>query len=99
MSSLTAVLYGALIVYLGGWFLGHWTGNFSLLLFMLTVVTLVYWLAERFRFAPRVSQRSTFSRFTSVRVLMEHSFSTVSMSRRTLRQWRSPSPLAWSDRT
>ena len=52
MSSLTAALYGALIVYLGGWFLGHWTGNFSLLLFILTLVTLVYWLAERFRFKP-----------------------------------------------
>jgi signal peptidase I len=53
MSSLTAALYGALIVYLGGWFLGHfWTGNFSLLLFMLTVVTLGYWLAERFHFKP-----------------------------------------------
>jgi signal peptidase I len=52
MSSLTAALYGALIVYLGGWFLGHWTGNFSLLLFILTVVTLLYWLAERLRFKP-----------------------------------------------
>ena len=52
MSSLTAVLYGALVVYLGGWFLGHWTGNFSLLLFMLTMVTLLYWLAETFRFRP-----------------------------------------------
>ncbi len=52
MSALTGVLYGALIVYLGGWFLGYWTGNFSLLLFVLTVVTLAYWLAERFRFAP-----------------------------------------------
>ncbi len=52
MSSLTAALYGALIVYLGGWFLGHWTGNFSLLLFILTLVTLVYWLAERLRFKP-----------------------------------------------
>lgn len=52
MSALTGALYGALIVYLGGWFLGHWTGNFSLLLFMLTVVTLAYWLAERFHFAP-----------------------------------------------
>ena len=47
MSSLTAVLYGALVVYLGGWFLGYWIGNFSLLLFVLTLVTLVYWLAER----------------------------------------------------
>ncbi len=52
MSSLTAALYGALIVYLGGWFLGYWTGNFALLLFMLTLVTLVYWLAERYRFKP-----------------------------------------------
>ncbi|GAB1390560.1 MAG: hypothetical protein AMXMBFR78_17520 [Rubrivivax sp.] len=52
MSPLTAALYGALIVYLGGWFLGHWTGNFSLLLFVLTMVTLLYWLAERFHFKP-----------------------------------------------
>ncbi len=52
MSSLTAALYGALIVYLGGWFLGFWSGNFSLLLFVLTVFTLAYWLAERFRFQP-----------------------------------------------
>ena len=52
MSSLTAALYGALIVYLGGWFLGYWTGNFSLLLFVLTMFTLAYWLAERFRFKP-----------------------------------------------
>ena len=52
MSSLTAALYAALIAYLGGWFLGYWTGNFSLLLFMLTLVTLGYWLAERYRFKP-----------------------------------------------
>jgi len=52
MSSLTGALYGALIVYLGGWFLGYWTGNFSLLLFVLTLVTFGYWLAERFRFKP-----------------------------------------------
>ncbi|MET0334718.1 MAG: signal peptidase I [Rhizobacter sp.] len=53
MSAITAALYGALVVYLGGWFLGFWTGNFSLLLFMLTVVTLAFWLAERFYFKPR----------------------------------------------
>ncbi len=52
MSAVTAALYGALIVYLGGWFLGFWTGNFSLLLFVLTLVTLGFWLAERLRFAP-----------------------------------------------
>jgi signal peptidase I len=52
MSSITAALYGALVVYLGGWFLGFWTGNFSLLLFVLTLVTLLFWLAERFKFQP-----------------------------------------------
>ena len=52
MSTLTAVLYGALVAYLGGWFLGYWTGNFALLLFTLTVFTFAYWLAERFRFKP-----------------------------------------------
>jgi signal peptidase I len=52
MALLTGVLYGALIVYLGGWFIGSWVGNFALLLFMLTLVTLAYWLAERLHFAP-----------------------------------------------
>jgi signal peptidase I len=52
MSTLTAALYGVLVFYLGGWFFGFWTGNFALLLFTLTVVTLLYWLAERFRFKP-----------------------------------------------
>lgn len=52
MSALTGVLYAALVAYLGGWYLGRWTGNFALLLFILTAVTLLYWLAERFHFAP-----------------------------------------------
>ena len=52
MSALTAALYGALAVYLGGWFLGFWVGNFALLLFLLSVVTFVYWLAERLHFLP-----------------------------------------------
>ena len=52
MSLLTAVLYGFLLVYGAGWYLGYWIGNFSLLLFVLALVTGVYWLAERLRFAP-----------------------------------------------
>ncbi|MDH4050707.1 MAG: signal peptidase I [Rubrivivax sp.] len=52
MSAITAALYGALAVYLVGWFFGYWMGNFSLLLLMLTLVTMVYWVAERFRFKP-----------------------------------------------
>ncbi|HYK00109.1 MAG TPA: signal peptidase I [Burkholderiaceae bacterium] len=52
MSALTAILYAALAIYLGGWYADRWIGNFSLLLFVLTVVTLAYWLAERFHFKP-----------------------------------------------
>jgi len=52
MSLITGLLYAALAAYLGGWYLGHWHGNFSLLLFILTVVTLAYWLAEKFKFRP-----------------------------------------------
>jgi signal peptidase I len=58
ISSLTAGLFGLLIVYLGGWFFGFWTGNFSLLLFVLTVVTLAYWVAERLVFLPRRRQEA-----------------------------------------
>ena len=53
MGTLTGLLYAALVVYLGGWFFGHWIGNFSLLLFILTLVTLAYWLAERLHFKPQ----------------------------------------------
>jgi len=52
MNALTGALFGALAVYLGGWWFGYWMGNFSLLLFVLTVVTFGYWLAERLHFKP-----------------------------------------------
>lgn len=52
MSFITAILYGVLAVYLGGWFLSFWQGNFSLLLFVLSAVTMLYWLAERYKFRP-----------------------------------------------
>jgi signal peptidase I len=53
MSSLTALLYGALALYLGGWFMGYWIGNFALLLLVLSVVTFAYWLAEKLYFKPQ----------------------------------------------
>jgi signal peptidase I len=53
MAPLTGLLYACLAFFLGGWYLGYWTGNFSLLLFILTLVTLGYWLAERLHFKPQ----------------------------------------------
>lgn len=59
MSALTGILYAALIAYLGGWYTGYWSGNFALLLFILTMVTMAYWLAERFHFLPTRERAAT----------------------------------------
>jgi signal peptidase I len=56
MSALTGALYAALVIYLGGWLMDKWIGNFALLLLLLTLVTFAYWLAERLYFAPRRRQ-------------------------------------------
>jgi signal peptidase I len=53
MSQITLALFVALGVYLALLLSGQISGNFSLLLLILTVVTGLYWLAERFYFAPQ----------------------------------------------
>jgi signal peptidase I len=59
MGFLTAALYAVLIVYLGGWVMDWWIGNFALVLMVLTLVTGAYWLAERLVFAPRRARAAT----------------------------------------
>lgn len=63
MSVLTAVLYGVLAVYLGGWYMDFWFGDLALLLLILSVVTGVYWAAEKLKFKP--------ARFEAARRLQE----------------------------
>ena len=53
MPFLTAIILAAFAGYAGAWYFGFIEGNFALLLFMATVVTGIYWLAERFVFLPR----------------------------------------------
>jgi signal peptidase I len=53
MPVLTAAILAGFMAYAGAWYLGHLEGNFALLLFLATVVTGLYWLAERFYFLPR----------------------------------------------
>jgi len=53
MQTLTAAVLAAFAAYVAGWYLGAVEGNFALLLFMASVVTGVYWLAERFYFLPQ----------------------------------------------
>ena len=53
MQVLTSAILAAFALYAGSWYFGLVEGNFALLLFLATVVTGVYWLAERFYFAPQ----------------------------------------------
>lgn len=52
MQSLTTAILAAFVLYTGSWYFGIVDGNFALLLFFATVITGVYWLAERFYFLP-----------------------------------------------
>ncbi len=53
MPIFTAFVLAAFVSYAGAWYLGMYDGNFALLLFTATVVTGVYWFAERFYFLPQ----------------------------------------------
>ena len=53
MQVITSFILAAFVAYIGAWYFGAVEGNFALLLFLATVVTGVYWLAERFYFLPQ----------------------------------------------
>lgn len=53
MQILTAIILAAFAGYIGSWYFGAIEGNFALLLFLASVVTGLYWLAERFYFLPQ----------------------------------------------
>jgi signal peptidase I len=53
MQFLTSLVLAAFVGYAGSWYLGMIEGNFALLMFMATVVTGIYWLAEQFYFLPQ----------------------------------------------
>jgi len=52
MQFLTSLILAAFAAYAGAWYLGKFEGNFALLLFMATLTTGIYWVAERFFFLP-----------------------------------------------
>lgn len=56
MQFLTSIVLSAFVGYAAAWYFGLVEGNFALLLFMATVVTGIYWLAERFYFFPKRQQ-------------------------------------------
>ena len=48
----TGALLATFVAYMVAWYLGFVAGNFSLVLFILTVVTGAYWVAEQVSFKP-----------------------------------------------
>ena len=59
MQVLTSFILAAFVGYAGAWYMGAVDGNFALLLFSATVVTGVYWVAERFYFLPQRHKAAT----------------------------------------
>ena len=53
MQAITSAILGAFALYIGAWYLGAVEGNFALLLFLASLVTGIYWLAEKFYFLPQ----------------------------------------------
>ena len=53
MAFITSLILAAFVGYIGAWYFGAVEGNFALLLFLASVVTGLYWLAERFYFLPQ----------------------------------------------
>ncbi len=53
MQLVTAAVLAGFAGYAGAWYLGIVEGNFALLLFLATIVTGLYWLAERLYFLPQ----------------------------------------------
>jgi signal peptidase I len=52
MSSITALVLAAFVGYGAAWYTGRVEGNFALLLFLATLITGLYWFAERLYFLP-----------------------------------------------
>ncbi|MDP2000831.1 MAG: signal peptidase I [Rhodoferax sp.] len=67
MQVLTSFILAAFVGYVGAWYFGMVEGNFALLLFLATVVTGVYWLAERFYFLPQRRQAAALMAAEAVR--------------------------------
>ncbi|MFT4191394.1 MAG: signal peptidase I [Comamonas sp.] len=53
MAWLTGAVLALFVAYAGGWYAGAIQGNFAVLLLAATVVTGVYWVAEKLYFLPR----------------------------------------------
>ncbi len=65
MPTLTAVVLAAFVGYIGAWYTGAIEGNFALVMLLATLVTGVYWVAEKFLFLAPAPTRSSKTRAAS----------------------------------
>jgi signal peptidase I len=66
MQALTSAVLAAFVLYAASWYFGMVEGNFALLLFLATVVTGIYWLAERYYFLPERQKAAALLEATDV---------------------------------
>ena len=59
MPAITALVLAAFVAYVGAWYFGKVESNFSLILFIASAVTGIYWLLERLYFLPRRKQAAS----------------------------------------
>ena len=52
VATLTGFVLAAFVGYIGAWYFGLVEGNFALMLFLATLVTGIYWVAEKLYFLP-----------------------------------------------
>ncbi len=79
MGLLTALLLAAFGTYVAGMVAGSWTANFAVILFLATIVTGIYWVAELLWFAP--------SRRKSAQSLHSQGVDAASIDKATRQPW------------
>ena len=78
MQVLTSFILAAFVGYAGAWYFGVVEGNFALLLFSATLVTGLYWLAERFYFLPQ--RQSAAARLEAQAIGRRHELSKLGIN-------------------
>lgn len=71
MPALTAAVLAAFVAYIAAWYVDAIEGNFAFLLLVASVVTGLYWLAERFHFLPQ--RQAAAARLAQERIAQQES--------------------------
>ena len=53
MAFFAGITYAVMAVYLTGWWLDAWIGDLNIMMLLMTLITFIYWVAERWYFLPQ----------------------------------------------